>query len=728
MNKSLFEYSPSIAAEWHPTKNGDLLPTMIAPRSNKKVWWLCPNGHDYAQTPDHRVGRGAGCPYCSGKKVLAGYNDLATVAPDLTEEWNHSRNTSIDPTGISAHSHKKVWWKCKVCGHEWQASVNDRSNNRGCPVCAKKERAKSQRITAAKRNNLAHQRPDLVEEWDFEKNGDLTPDAISAGSNQKVWWKCKDCGHEWQAAINNRAGNNSGCPRCMRHKGTSFPEQAIFFYLKKMFPDTINSYTEIFPSDKHSAMELDVYIPSVRTGIEYDGAAWHHGKRAFERELKKYEFCKKNGIKLIRITEIEKEPTGDIIIVRKNNSNVALDQAIKNLILHITSSSIDIDTVRDRAAIMRQYITTLKEKSIAAKYPESVIEWDIEKNDGLTADMVNAVSQDKYWWKCDKGHSYQSTPANKLPYGYGCPYCSGHQLLTGFNDLETKYPELAKEWDYDANTILPSEIMSGSTKKVWWRCEKGHSYQMTPNNRTSLYSGCPYCSGHQVLAGFNDLSTTHPKISKMWDYRKNAGLTPEKVSFGSNKKAWWLCDKGHSFKKTIALQVKSPSCPVCEGRQLEKGVNDLSITHPNLSQEWNTDRNFPLTSCDVTFRSTKKVWWKCKDCGHEWQSKINIRILSNTGCPKCGYSKKIQETRQRNTIRNKKTLQDKFPEIALEWDFERNGELSPDNVSFGANHKVWWVCPKQHHYQAWITDRTGKHKTGCPYCAGKRKLLPGQET
>lgn len=722
MNKSLFDLYPEIASQWHPTKNGNLKPSMIAPRSNKKVWWLCSRGHEYDQTPDKKVGSSAGCPYCSGKRVLAGFNDLATTNPELLCEWDYTRNVEYLPSEVTAHSNKKVWWKCESCGHEWQASPNSRNRGRGCPECAKTIRSSSIRNTAAQKNSLAQQCPELIIEWDYRKNGDLTPDNISAGSPQKVWWRCKECGLEWQAAINNRAGNASGCPRCMRHKGTSFPEQALFFYIKELFPDAINGYTEVFPIENRTAMELDIYIPSIQIGIEYDGVAWHQGKRAAEREQKKYDVCNKNGIKLIRVTEKEKETNGDLIVFRENNSSAALDNAIEKVIQHISSLAIDINTVRDRAAIMQQYITTLKDKSIEAKYPEAVWEWDIEKNGGLTADMVNAVSNVKYWWKCDKGHSYQSTPANKLPYGYGCPYCSGHQLLSGFNDLETRFPELASEWNYELNKKLPSEIMPGSEKKVWWKCNQGHSYLMSPNTRTSHNSGCPYCSGHRVLEGYNDLASTYPEIAKMWDFEKNVDQKPEMVSYGSNKKVWWKCKNGHSFKKAISLQTKSPSCPICNGRQFVKGENDLSTTHPALSKEWCDSRNYPLSSNDVTFRSRRKVWWKCNDCGYEWNAAINIRILSNTGCPKCGYSKKIQATRQSNTIKKKNTLQDKFPDIAAEWDYEKNGELKPDTVSYGSNHKVWWICPKKHHYQAWITDRTGKRKTGCPYCAGKRKL------
>ena len=100
---------------------------------------------------------------------------------------------------------------------------------------------------------------------------------------------------------------------------------------------------------------------------------------------------------------------------------------------------------------------------------------------------------------------------------------------------------------------------------------------------------------------------------------------------------------------------------------------------------------------------------------------MTVRISKGSGCPKCGYSKKMQATRERNVVKNKKDLETKFPEIAAEWDYDKNGDLDPSRISFGSNKKVWWRCPKGHSYEAWITDRTGRHKSGCPYCAGRKK-------
>ena len=723
LKTSLASEYPDIAKEWHPTCNGDLTPDTVAPRSNKKVHWLCPNGHTYITTPDHRTGRSAGCPYCSGKKVLAGYNDLSTIVPSLAAEWDYNRNLPLTPQAVTSNSHKKVWWKCPTCGHEWQATVNDRYRKRGCPACAVSIRTATRLKTMLKPgvNDLASQRPDLVSEWSI-RNDDAKPEDFTINSKYMAWWKCSVCGNEWQASIHNRTINNSGCPKCMRYTGTSFPEQSLYYYFKKMFPDAVNGYKDCFGSSK---MELDLYIPDINTGIEYDGQAWHSSRHSKTREKKKYNLCQANNIRLIRISEIQdnEERFCDELVIRKDLSSKSLDDAITEVFMYCGVMTICVDTERDRPNIMLQYITMIKDKSIAQNYPDAVAEWDIEKNGGLTADMVVATSNEKYWWKCEKGHSYQSTPANKLPYNYGCPYCSNHRVLPGFNDLETRYPDLAKEWDYEKNKPRkPSEILYSTTAEYWWICPKGHSYSVSPGRRIKQSSGCPFCVNRLVLKGYNDLATTNPEIAAMWDYEKNKDITPDSVTSGSDKEAWWRCDYKHSFKKTVRLQVISPSCPVCEYRTLLTGFNDLATTHPALAAEWDYEKNGGLGPDSVMKTTGKKVWWKCSTCGHEWQAHINLRVLTGNGCPKCGYSKKMQATRAANIKAKKQDLVSRFPEIAAEWDYERNVGLDPTELTPSSNRKVWWICPKGHHYKAWMSDRTGWRKTGCPYCAGKRKL------
>ncbi|MDY6383893.1 MAG: zinc-ribbon domain-containing protein, partial [Cyanobacteriota bacterium] len=144
--------------------------------------------------------------------------------------------------------------------------------------------------------------------------------------------------------------------------------------------------------------------------------------------------------------------------------------------------------------------------------PELVKKWNYEKNGDLKPTQVTAGSNKKVWWKCSKGHEWQAKIASRSN-GSGCPYCSNVKLLTGYNDLATTNPELAKEWNYEKNGDLkPTQVMKGCGKKVWWKCTKGHEWQTRIANR-SKEKGCPYCSSQKVLAGYNDLATANPELA-----------------------------------------------------------------------------------------------------------------------------------------------------------------------------------------------------------------------
>ena len=195
--------NPNLAKEWSNEKNKGLTPMDVLPNSDIKAWWKCNNGHEWQAIVGNR-NKGQGCPYCSGKKALKGYNDLQTVNPELAKEWNYKKNGSLNPTNVTAGSNKKVWWKCKN-GHVWQANICDRNKGQGCPYCVGKRISKGF-------NDLQTVNPALASEWNYDKNNGLQPEDVTPNCNKKVWWRCCK-GHEWQAFIYNRNKGN-GCPYC----------------------------------------------------------------------------------------------------------------------------------------------------------------------------------------------------------------------------------------------------------------------------------------------------------------------------------------------------------------------------------------------------------------------------------------------------------------------------------------------------------------------------------
>lgn len=135
---SLAEYAPEVAAQWHPTKNGELSSDKVTTKSNRKVWWQCEKGHAWEARIMNRTS-GQGCPYCAGRYVISGKTDLTTTHPELAAEWHPTRNGELTPEIARKSYARKVWWKCSTCGLEWQTSIANRTRyGSGCPACRKR--------------------------------------------------------------------------------------------------------------------------------------------------------------------------------------------------------------------------------------------------------------------------------------------------------------------------------------------------------------------------------------------------------------------------------------------------------------------------------------------------------------------------------------------------------------------------------------------------------------
>ena len=100
---------PQLVAEWHPTKNGDLLPSEVSNKSLKEVWWICNRGHEWKEKIYIRA-KGRDCPYCSGQKVLPGFNDLKTKNPELVKMWDYERNCNLKPETLQESEVDEVGW------------------------------------------------------------------------------------------------------------------------------------------------------------------------------------------------------------------------------------------------------------------------------------------------------------------------------------------------------------------------------------------------------------------------------------------------------------------------------------------------------------------------------------------------------------------------------------------------------------------------------------------
>lgn len=274
------------------SNNDKQLMRKITRGSAKKVNWICSFGHEYSSAPMSRF-RGRGCPYCSGNKVLPGFNDLKTTHPDLCSELD-SHRSNVDVTKISKGSRTVCWWVCPL-GHTYSAQVKSRVTGRGCAVCHG-----LQIIPGV--NDLLTYNPDLAKELD-EKTSGFKASEITPFSSRKAFWRCvENPKHTWWAVVSSRS-NGRGCPKCVNAR-TSRREGQMISYIKTIAPEslvTAGAKIHLSPC-REKKYEVDCMIDG-RIIVEYDGSIWHKPEKSVIRDTEKTRHLLDLGYKVMRIRE-----------------------------------------------------------------------------------------------------------------------------------------------------------------------------------------------------------------------------------------------------------------------------------------------------------------------------------------------------------------------------------------------------------------------------------------
>lgn len=294
--------NPILATEW--SNENKIRPTEVTHGSTLKIKWVCPQNphHKYVAAINDRTS-GKDCPYCAGRRVLKGDNDLLTLYPEAAAEWDYEKNGKLKPTEITAHNMRKVWWKCPN-GHSYDMEVaNKIKGGINCPICSNRRLLKGY-------NDLATLYPDIAKEWSDEN--DIPANEIIAGSGKRGVWICnQDPSHKWEATVSNRTYLKTGCPFC----NTSHGEQLISSFLSNKNIDFKTEYRfekcrskKALPFDFAVRKENEIYL------IEYDGEQhfnekdYFGGAEAFnllrEHDNAKNNFCADNKILLLRIPYI----------------------------------------------------------------------------------------------------------------------------------------------------------------------------------------------------------------------------------------------------------------------------------------------------------------------------------------------------------------------------------------------------------------------------------------
>lgn len=447
---------PDLTREWiHAIEESDNWRTPYNTRisSECKILWKCSYcGKEWITSVYSRNRIGKGCPECNKKlstlkraKSVKYEESLAYLYPELSQEWVKARDekdTWHTPENTKPGANFSVVWRCRICGNEWSAVVYSRAlAGNGCPEC-KKENDLQRRIEQAKAktgvNDLAFLHPDIAKEWQHpiaDIDNWRTPKNTKSGANCQVHWKCGVCGHEWNAAVCDRALQGTGCPKCANVK-TSFPEQAVYYYIQKIDSSALNGYPLklIDSSLKNSRYSLDIYIPNKKVAIEYDGWYFHSEKRK-EKEKHKDQLLADVGIITYHIKDtlelVQTTHHGNTIEYHVDEHYTHLPEAIHLLICEIFgyTSSVDIDLSRDELDIRALFKTARIKNNLRDKFPQIAAEWDYEKNHGLCPEHVSYGSHDVFMWKCPLGHPSYPSSVKDRTHGRGCPVCANRIRL-----------------------------------------------------------------------------------------------------------------------------------------------------------------------------------------------------------------------------------------------------------------------------------------------------------
>ena len=311
---------------------------------------------------------------------------------------------------------------------------------------------------------------------------------------------------------------------------------------------------------------------------------------------------------------------------------------------------------------------------LATKAPWLAQEWHPWKNGNLKPTDVLCNRHTKVWWLLPYndpvlGHfdfEWEASPNSRMC-GNGCPFLVGQSVWSGYNDLLTRYPEIACQWHPTKNgEITPKDVTFSSNKKYWWFLsyddpQWGHfdfEWEAKVNNRTSLGEKCPFIGNDKVWVGYNDLQPRFPIIASQWHPIKNKSLTPQGVVYGSPKSVWWLypyvdpnTGEFFEFEWQAPVNIRTgvgtndghqTECPYLSSNpKVWKGYNDLESRYPETSKDWHPKKNRKLKPDRVYHQSTRKVWWKCAVCGYEWFGSIRARTVDGVDCKRCLRNKSI---------------------------------------------------------------------------------------
>ena len=410
--------------------------------------------------------------------------------------WDSEVNGDIDVVNPKKHDKIEYSWICPICSGKFKtrplsiASKIDKGKL-WCDDCGKGFNR------ATEGDSFQDYYPELSKLWDYNKNGFITPSMVRVASNKKVHWICPDCGVSYERSPNRQKDTKGYCDKCY-----SFHREFKYGSLEDIHPDIALDWSSknLVSTKEVSSCETKKkrYWKCHKCSNE-----WEASVNDVVSNISKCSVCNMKSYKegYTDFGTIYREESLHWDYEKNSISPKDIYYNDKGSYFFICPScgkshSKSLDRVRVTGATCfncNWYSSVLEKRgSLLDIRNDLASQLDEEKSGVLAKDLLPNDTR-QLWWRCEKGHSFKRSPHERMKSKGICPVCDGKELIVGYNDFESNYPELVKYWCTDLNDVLPSEVAKNSSKLIWWICPIcSEVYQSRVDDRTRSV-GCPEC-------------------------------------------------------------------------------------------------------------------------------------------------------------------------------------------------------------------------------------------
>ena len=604
-------------------------------------------------------------------------------------------NPDIDLNKLGIGSKTRIHWKCHICGFEWDAPIHGRAHpyngNNGiaaCPACAKVRRKDGYDVDY----------PELVPL--YSPNNPIPLNEVR-GVKAKFLWICPKHG-EYEQKLGHmiRALKNGtiGCPYCNGFKvrredsaGAKAPE-----LIKEWASSNESTLYEYAPNSKYLATwccpdcgtkwKAPIYVRVQG----YGKCPTCYGNKTFKErypELEKF-YAKDNTL-----------PYEDAIVSDYTPRNWICEKGHE-----FTASFYKIHDQGFRCPYCENKKALKGYNDFEHLYPVLAQDYDEEKNGNKASEVV--VSYRNVYFKCKNGHSFVRPIIRHVELNGQCPICSGTVLKKGSNDLATIYPAVILFWDYEKNEKRPDQVLATLDNSYHFVCSNGHHFKCTLRELVENDFHCPVCEGKRVDPEKTSLQALNPELAS--EFSVNNKSTASQIAFDTSKKVLWTCPTcGEDYLYPVnERKIGDNSCPYCNHTKLKSGVNDLTITNPQLASEF-SPRNDKKAN-EVGEWQKYEVFWICPTCKHEFRREVRKMAAGFDECPICTG---------RVAIEGYNSLADEHPDIPFIWS-EKN-DKKPTEVTSISSYDAIWYCPTCKQEFRREVRKVVDDEFECPICTGK---------